>query len=73
VVDAATNIDDPPAVRCRRWPRHWRGTRIATSLLPTSSTVLTTAVVPLGMTMESSEAEKKAFWDGFADEISSAM
>jgi hypothetical protein len=31
VVDATTNLDDPPTVRCRRWPKHRRCTGIVMS------------------------------------------
>lgn len=31
VADATTNLDDPPTVRCRRWPGHRRCTGIIMS------------------------------------------
>ena len=31
VADATTNLDDPPTVRCRRWPAHRRCTGIIMS------------------------------------------
>jgi hypothetical protein len=31
VVDATTNLDDPPTVRCRRWPKHRRCNEIVMS------------------------------------------
>ena len=33
VVDATTNLDDPPTVRCRRWPGHRRCTGIVMCLV----------------------------------------
>jgi len=70
VVDATTNIDDPPTVSCRRWPQHRRCTGIVMSYPANDEHDSIYWHCPVCHDNGIIRGWQKTFWDGFADECS---
>jgi hypothetical protein len=72
VVDATTNIDDPPAVRCRRRPGHRRCNGVVMSYPTSDEHDSIYWYCPVCNDNGVIRGWQNTLWDGFADEQRSA-
>jgi hypothetical protein len=72
VVDATTNLDDPPRVRCRRHPRHRRCTGIVMSYPSLEHDDAIVWYCPVCHDNGIIRGWQDTLWDGFASENQSA-
>lgn len=68
VVDATTNLDDPPTVRCRRHPRHRRCTGIVMSYPSIEHDDAIVWHCPVCRDNGIIRGWQNTLWDGFANE-----
>ncbi len=73
VVDATSNLDDPPSVRCRRRPRHRRCTGIVYSVPSIEDLEAIDWHCPVCGDYGVIRGWEGTLWDGFADHVSRSM
>ncbi len=67
VADATTNLDDPPTVRCRRWPGHRRCTGIVMSYPVPDEDYCIYWECPVCHDNGVIRGWENTFWDGFSE------
>lgn len=70
VVDATSNLDDPPTVRCRRWPKHRRCTGIIMSYPANDEHDSIYWHCPICQDNGVIRGWQNTLWDGFNDDAS---